>query len=82
MKHAWRAQLKKYADMDPTAKLLKKTEFPRMLKELLLELKPAEHLPKALEKCGLIPIIGKRCWTASPTSFKVKRLPAMWTMPC
>jgi hypothetical protein len=56
MKYAWRAQLKRYADLDPTAKLLKKTEFPRMLKELLSELNPAEHLPKAFEKCGLVPI--------------------------
>jgi hypothetical protein len=56
MKAAWRKQLKKYADLDPTAKLLKKTEFPRMIKELLLALKPKEHLPKAFEKCGLCPI--------------------------
>ncbi len=35
MKSAWRKQLKAYADQDPTAKLLVKTEFPRMLKELV-----------------------------------------------
>jgi hypothetical protein len=31
MKQAWRTQLKAYSDKSPTAKLLQKTEFPRML---------------------------------------------------
>jgi hypothetical protein len=56
MKSAWRKQLKAYADLDPAAKLLKKTEFPRMVKELLDSLNPKEHLPKAFEKCGLVPL--------------------------
>jgi hypothetical protein len=56
MKNAWRKQLKAYADQDPAAKLLKKTEFPRMVKELLQSLNPGEHLPKAFEKCGLVPV--------------------------
>jgi hypothetical protein len=56
MKSAWRKQLKAYADQDPTAKLLVKTEFPRMLKELIASLSPEKHLPTAFEKCGLFPI--------------------------
>jgi hypothetical protein len=32
MKTGWRKQLHKYQDQDPEAKLLKKTEFPAMLK--------------------------------------------------
>jgi hypothetical protein len=56
MKSAWRAQLSKYADKDPAAKLLLKTEFPKMLKELLLSLNPKQHLPAAFEKCGLVPL--------------------------
>jgi len=56
MKSAWRKQLLSYAEKDPAAQLLQKTEFPRMLKELVQSLKPMEHLPKAFEKCGLCPI--------------------------
>jgi hypothetical protein len=56
MKAAWRAQLRKYADKDPTAKLLLKTEFPSMLKELLEALSPEKHLPTAFKKCGLVPV--------------------------
>ncbi len=53
MKHAWRNQLKAYCDKDPAADLLQKTEFPKMLKELLDTLKPGRLLPKAFEKCGI-----------------------------
>jgi hypothetical protein len=56
MKAAWRAQLRKYADRDPTAKLLLKTEFPSMLKELLEALSPEKHLPTAFKKCSLVPV--------------------------
>ncbi len=48
--------LRYYAAQDPTAKLLQKTEFPRLLKELLNICKPEQHLVKAFEKCGLVPI--------------------------
>ncbi len=47
LKAAWKKQLKGYADQDPTAKLLSKTEFPRMVKEVLESLKPELLLPKA-----------------------------------
>lgn len=48
MKSSWREQLRKYQDQDPNAKLLKKTEFPRMLKELVESLNTKQHLPKAI----------------------------------
>ncbi len=54
MKNAWRKQLKGYADKDLTAKLLGKTEFPRMVKELITSL--STYLPTAFEKCSLFPI--------------------------
>jgi DDE superfamily endonuclease len=47
MKNAWRKQLRGYADKDPSAKLLQKTEFPKMLNELLTTLDPGRLLPKA-----------------------------------
>jgi hypothetical protein len=47
MKANWRKQLRSYADKDPTSSLLQKTEFPRMLKELLESLNTEELLPKA-----------------------------------
>jgi transposase len=48
MKKAWRKQLTYYKERDPNALLLRKTEFPKMLKELLLSLNPREHLPTAV----------------------------------
>ena len=56
MKQEWKKQLSKYKDQDPSAKLLAKTEFPRMLKELCNNLNFRDHLPKAFEKCGLYPL--------------------------
>jgi hypothetical protein len=47
MKGAWRKQLHKYSDQDPTAKLLLKPAFPTMLKELVSAINTKEHLPKA-----------------------------------
>jgi hypothetical protein len=44
-----------YADRDPTSNLLQKTKFPRMLKELLKSLNCKQLLPKAFERCGLVP---------------------------
>ena len=56
MKQGWRKQLRAYADQDPSANLLDKSEFPRMLRELIGSLDPAQLLPKAFEKCGLAPL--------------------------
>ena len=53
MKHAWRNRLKAYSDKDPAADLLQKTEFLKMLKELLDTLKPGWLLPNAFKKCRL-----------------------------
>jgi hypothetical protein len=47
MKAAWRKQLQKYSDQDPSAKLLLKPLFPAQLKELVTSLNTKEHLPKA-----------------------------------
>jgi hypothetical protein len=46
MKADWRKQLRSYASQDPTSSLLQKTQFPRMLKELVVSLNFKEHLPK------------------------------------
>jgi hypothetical protein len=48
LKAAWKKQLQLYSDRDPSAKLLAKSEFPRMIKEVLESLKPQELLSKAL----------------------------------
>lgn len=67
MKQAWRQMLRRITDADPTAKVLKKTEFPGLLKELLESLKPGQHLPKAFEKCGLYPINRDKVLDRIPT---------------
>jgi hypothetical protein len=46
MKANWRKQLRSYASQDHTSSLLQKTQFPRMLKELVESLNFKEHLPK------------------------------------
>ena len=74
LKNTWRKQLKKYADLDPTAKLLQKTEFPRMLKELIEELKPKEHLPSAFEKCGLVPLNRQKVLERIPSILQTKEI--------
>jgi hypothetical protein len=56
IKQLWRLLLRAYRKMDPAAKLLQKTEFPRMLKELLGKVNAEALLPPAFERCGLYPI--------------------------
>jgi hypothetical protein len=56
MKRSWSKQLTFYSDRVPTAKLLQKSEFPRMLKELMNSLNFKENLPPAFKKCTLSPI--------------------------
>jgi hypothetical protein len=46
MKACWRKQLREYAGQDPSASLLQKTLFPKMLKELVETVKFQQHLPK------------------------------------
>lgn len=55
LKRKWKEQVKRYKDQDPKANLLVKTIFPAMLKELIGNLNVKEHLPRAFEKCGLVP---------------------------
>jgi hypothetical protein len=50
MKACWRKQLQEYAAQDPSASLLQKTLFPKMLKELVETDKFQQHLP---EECVL-----------------------------
>lgn len=45
MKNSWKKMLRNYRRQDPAAKLLQKTQFPRMLLELLETLVPEEILP-------------------------------------
>ena len=40
MTNHWRQQLRAYSERDPSAKLLQKTEFPRMLQELMESISP------------------------------------------
>ncbi len=73
MKAAWPAQLRKYVDRNPTAKLLLKTEFPSMLKELLEVLSTEKHLPTAFKKSGLVPVNCEKV---------LERLPWTPRVPC
>jgi hypothetical protein len=62
LKGAWKKQLRNHLDDDPTAKMLAKPSFPKMLKEVMKAVNSEEdpltspHLPNAFEKCGLWPI--------------------------
>ncbi len=46
MKACWRKQLREYAAQDPSASLLQKTLFPKMLKELVETVKFQQRVPK------------------------------------
>ena len=56
MKRAWRNLLYRKANENENFHALKKVDFPTHLKELLSELNPTEHLPRAFEKCGIAPL--------------------------
>jgi hypothetical protein len=56
LKGSWKKQITTHSDKDPSAKVLAKTEFPRMLKELVDSVDAKKLLPKAFEKCGLFPL--------------------------
>ncbi len=56
MKAMWRNLLTDYTKQDPSAKLLPKNMFPKMLKELYEVLKPETCLPNAFAKCRLFPL--------------------------
>lgn len=58
MKVIWRDTLTKITDEDPTAKVLRKTEFPKLLKDLVGKLNPGQHLPKEQKftYCTAVPV--------------------------
>lgn len=74
MKRKWREQLQRYADQDPSAKLLTKSSFPGMLKELYESLNTKEHLPKAFERCGLYPINRAKVLERIPASLQLTEI--------
>jgi hypothetical protein len=74
MKSHWRKQLQKYSNMDPSAKLLQKTHFPKMLKELLDSLSPGQLLPKAFEKCGIVPVNRQKVLERIPTVLQTEEI--------
>jgi hypothetical protein len=74
MKRKWREQLQKYAERDPAAKLLMKSAFPGMLKELYESLNTKDHLPKAFERCGLYPINRAKVLERIPASMQVAEI--------
>jgi hypothetical protein len=71
MRSRWRKQLQKCSNMDPTAKLLQKTHFP---KELLDSLAPGKLLSKAFEKCVLVPGNREKVLEQIPTVLKTKEI--------
>jgi len=74
MKSAWRFQLRRYSDYDPTAKLLNKAEFPRMLKELVAALSPVDLLPSAFAKCGISPLNRDKVLERIPTTLRAPEI--------
>jgi hypothetical protein len=64
--------LRAYSERDPSAKLLQKTEFPRMLQELMESISPKNLLPKAFEKCGLAPINRDKVLERIPSILKLQ----------
>ncbi len=74
MKRKWREQLQKYAERDPAAKLLMKSAFPGMLKELYESLNTKDHLSKAFERCGLYTINRAKVLEWIPASMQVAEI--------
>jgi hypothetical protein len=73
MKGAWHNQLWDYKQKDPNAILLRKTEFPKELKELV------HGLPSAFHKCGLYPLNRLEVLNRIPASWTPTTLPGTWT---
>jgi hypothetical protein len=66
----------------PTSNLLQKTEFPRMLKELLESLNSEQLLSKAFERCGLIPMNPKKVLELIPSVVRTTEAARHWMLPC
>jgi len=56
LKLYWKTQLRRHKKLDPYCKVLQKTEFPKMLKELWDTVDGPRLLPAAFEKYGLVPL--------------------------
>jgi hypothetical protein len=74
MKAAWRKELKKYADLDLTAKLLKKGVSP-YAKGAVADLKPKKDLSKALDNCRLSLINRQKVLDTSQASWSPRDYP-------
>ena len=74
LKSSWKKQLIKYSKEDLKANLLCKKVFPRMLKELLDSVIPAELLPPAFERCGLYPIERKKVTERLPSKSRARTI--------
>jgi hypothetical protein len=62
MKSTRRTPLKAYANQDLIVKLFVKTEFPRMLKELMASMSPEKLLPITFGKCDSSTSTGTKFW--------------------
>jgi hypothetical protein len=56
MKAAWRKTLMEFKKKNPKEANIPKAQFPALLKAMLSQLKPEEHMPHAFRKCGLHPV--------------------------
>jgi hypothetical protein len=74
MMNAWRAQLRRYQDQDPNFKILQKTEFPGMLKELVMSLDTQRILHQAFKKCGLFPIDREQVLERIPAAVQTEEI--------
>ena len=81
MKNAWRAQLRRYQDEDPNFKILQKTEFPGLLKELVMSLDTERILPRRSRSAACTPSTGSRSWNASLLLSRRRRSHSMWMQP-
>jgi hypothetical protein len=68
MKACWRRQLREYAAQDASASLLRKTVFPKMLKELVETLNFEQHLPKESVRSISKIFVQKNCLTFEKVS--------------
>ncbi len=74
MKNAWRAQLRRYQEQDPNFKILQKTEFPGMLKELVMSLDTQGILHQAFKKCSLFPIDREQVLERIPAAVQTEEI--------
>ena len=74
LKSSWKKQLIRYSKEDPKANLLCKKVFPKMLKELLDSVIPAELLPPAFERCGLYPIDREKVTERLPSRSRARTI--------